>query len=376
MNENKSPLAGLKVLDLSRILAGPWCTQLFGDLGADVIKIESPEGDGTRQWGPPFFNDQSAYYLSTNRNKRSRVLDFKNASDLDALKELIASADILIENFRAGTLHKFGLDGESALAINPRLIYCSIHGFKEDSSWGKKPGFDALIQAMSGLMSITGTAEGESIKVGVAISDILAGLYASNAILAAVYERQSSGLGQQIEVALFDTQVHCLANVVMNYLTSHEVPQALGSAHPNIVPYQCFSTQTQPVMVAVGTDKQFASLCTAMGQDWHQQDKFSTNPKRVASRVELIATIQAEMQQRTRDEWLDIFSAGDFPYGPVNNLADVAEHEYVQETGLFTTLDDGVTPGVKNPITFSRSPTERLSTPPSLDEHNGADFND
>ncbi|MES9926467.1 MAG: CoA transferase, partial [Candidatus Thiodiazotropha endolucinida] len=220
MTKHNLPLAGFKILDLSRILAGPWCTQLFGDLGAEVIKIESPEGDGTRQWGPPFFDGMSAYYLSANRNKKSRVLDFKNPGDLAVLKGLLQSADVLIENFRAGTLDKFGLDGASALKLNPQLIYCSIHGFEQCGDWGAKPGFDALIQAMSGLMSITGTEEGEPVKVGVAISDILAGLYAGNAILAALLERQHSGRGQLIEIPLFDTQVTCLANVVSNFLTS------------------------------------------------------------------------------------------------------------------------------------------------------------
>ncbi|MCU7892844.1 MAG: CoA transferase [Candidatus Thiodiazotropha sp. (ex Ustalcina ferruginea)] len=374
MNKHNLPLAGLKILDLSRILAGPWCTQLFGDLGAEVIKIESPEGDGTRQWGPPFFDGKSAYYLSTNRNKKSRVLDFKNPGDLVTLRGLVRSADVLIENFRTGTLTKFGLDGEAALELNPQLIYCSFHGFEQNSDWGTKPGFDALIQAMSGLMSITGTANGEPVKVGVAISDILAGLYASNGILAALLERQRSGQGQLIEIPLFDTQVACLANVVSNFLTSREVPKALGSAHPNIVPYQCFSTLTQPVMVAVGTDKQFASLCQVMATDWHEQDDYRTNPRRVENRHRLVPLIQELMLTRARDDWLEIFAIGDFPYGPVNDLGDLFDHPYARESGLFVTLDDALTPGVRNPIRFSRTPLDRYESPPELDEHPDAKF--
>ncbi|MES9818100.1 MAG: CoA transferase [Candidatus Thiodiazotropha sp.] len=374
MTKRNLPLAGFKILDLSRILAGPWCTQLFGDLGAEVLKIESPEGDGTRQWGPPFFDGKSAYYLSANRNKKSRVLDFRNPGDLAVLKGLLQSADVLIENFRAGTLDKFGLDGASALKLNPQLIYCSIHGFEQHSEWGAKPGFDALIQAMSGLMSITGTEEGEPVKVGVAISDILAGLYAGNAILAALLERQHSGRGQLIEIPLFDTQVTCLANVVSNFLTSREVPKALGSAHPNIVPYQCFATRTQPVMIAVGTDKQFASLCQVMAVDWHQQDDYRTNPRRVENRHRLVPLIQASMLTRTRDEWLAIFSAGDFPHGPVNDLGDLYDHPYTKESGLFLTLDDGRTPAVRNPIRFSRTPLDRYESPPELNEHPDAKF--
>ncbi|MES9829662.1 MAG: CoA transferase [Candidatus Thiodiazotropha sp.] len=374
MTKRNLPLAGFKILDLSRILAGPWCTQLFGDLGAEVLKIESPEGDGTRQWGPPFFDGKSAYYLSANRNKKSRVLDFKNPGDLAVLKGLLQSADVLIENFRAGTLDKYGLDGASALKLNPQLIYCSIHGFEQHSDWGAKPGFDALIQAMSGLMSVTGTEEGEPVKVGVAISDILAGLYAGNAILAALLERQHSGRGQLIEIPLFDTQVTCLANVVSNFLTSREVPKALGSAHPNIVPYQCFATRTQPVMIAVGTDKQFASLCQVMSVDWHQQDDYRTNPRRVENRHRLVPLIQASMLTRTRDEWLAIFSAGDFPHGPVNDLGDLYDHPYTKESGLFLTLDDGRTPAVRNPIRFSRTPLDRYESPPELNEHPDAEF--
>ncbi|MET0109914.1 MAG: CoA transferase [Candidatus Thiodiazotropha sp.] len=374
MTKRNLPLAGFKILDLSHILAGPWCTQLFGDLGAEVLKIESPEGDGTRQWGPPFFDGKSAYYLSANRNKKSRVLDFRNPGDLAVLKGLLQSADVLIENFRAGTLDKFGLDGASALKLNPQLIYCSIHGFEQHSEWGAKPGFDALIQAMSGLMSITGTEEGEPVKVGVAISDILAGLYAGNAILAALLERQHSGRGQLIEIPLFDTQVTCLANVVSNFLTSREVPKALGSAHPNIVPYQCFATRTQPVMIAVGTDKQFASLCQVMAVDWHQQDDYRTNPRRVENRHRLVPLIQASMLTRTRDEWLVIFSAGDFPHGPVNDLGDLYDHPYTKESGLFLTLDDGRTPAVRNPIRFSRTPLDRYESPPELNEHPDAKF--
>ncbi|MES9920882.1 MAG: CoA transferase [Candidatus Thiodiazotropha sp.] len=374
MTKRNLPLAGFKILDLSRILAGPWCTQLFGDLGAEVLKIESPKGDGTRQWGPPFFDGKSAYYLSANRNKKSRVLDFRNPGDLAVLKGLLQSADVLIENFRAGTLDKFGLDGASALKLNPQLIYCSIHGFEQHSEWGAKPGFDALIQAMSGLMSITGTEEGEPVKVGVAISDILAGLYAGNAILAALLERQHSGRGQLIEIPLFDTQVTCLANVVSNFLTSREVPKALGSAHPNIVPYQCFATRTQPVMIAVGTDKQFASLCQVMAVDWHQQDDYRTNPRRVENRHRLVPLIQASMLTRTRDEWLAIFSAGDFPHGPVNDLGDLYDHPYTKESGLSLTLDDGRTPAVRNPIRFSRTPLDRYESPPELNEHPDAKF--
>ncbi|MCY0993926.1 CoA transferase [Nannocystis sp. ILAH1] len=372
MEKAALPLAGLRVLDLSRILAGPSAAQLLGDLGADVIKIEHPLGDDTRRWGPPDFEGGAAYYLACNRNKRSRVLDFKRPADRDVLLSLLANADVLLENFKVGDLARHGLDYAGLAPRFPRLVYCSITGFGQTGPDAGRVGYDALIQGLGGLMSITGQDAEHPTKVGVAVADLGTGLYAVVAILAALLERSRSGLGQHIDLALLDTQVAGLANIAMNFLCTGEVPRPLGNAHPTIVPYQSFATADRPLMLAVGSDPQFASLCVALGEPgWAVDPRFVTNPARVTHRAELVARLEQRLSQKTRDEWLQIFAAAtpQFPHGPIRDLAEVAADPQVTHRGLFTAMDDGRTPCLKNPIVFSRTPIDHYRRPPRLGEH-------
>lgn len=372
MEKAALPLAGLRVLDLSRILAGPSAAQLLGDLGADVIKIEHPLGDDTRRWGPPDFEGGAAYYLACNRNKRSRVLDFKRPADREVLLSLLAGADVLLENFKVGDLARHGLDYAALAPRCPRLVYCSITGFGQTGPDAGRVGYDALIQGLGGLMSITGQDAEHPTKVGVAVADLGTGLYAVVAILAALLERSRSGLGQHIDLALLDTQVAGLANIAMNFLCTGEVPRPLGNAHPTIVPYQSFATADRPLMLAVGSDPQFASLCVALGEPgWAVDPRFVTNPARVAHRAELVARLEQRLSQKTRDEWLQIFAAAtpQFPHGPIRDLAEVAADPQVTHRGLFIAMDDGRTPCLKNPIVFSRTPIDHYRRPPHLGEH-------
>ncbi len=371
-------LQDLRVIDLSRVLAGPYAGQILGDLGADVIKIERPEhGDDTRHWGPPFLPhapDTAAYYATANRNKRSRVLNFSDERDRQILLGLVDHADVLVENFRDGSLARYELDAATLCARNPRLVYCSITGFGSDGPYKERAGYDALIQAMGGLMSITGPAPELPTKVGVAVTDLSAGLFAAIAILAALQERARSGAGQHVEVSLLDTQVAMLANVAMAYLVSGEVPQPLGNKHATVVPYETFATADQPLVVAVGNDGQFKDLCGVLGARWYQDARFATNAARVCNRALLCADIADRLMGRTRDEWLDAFSAVGVPCGPVNDLADVAADPQVRHRDLFTVMDDGQTPCLRSPMRFSRTPIQRYASPPGLGEHADADF--
>lgn len=329
-------LEGLKVLDLSRVLAGPWAGQLLADLGADVVKIERPVvGDDTRAWGPPYLQDaqgrdtsEAAYYLSANRNKRSLALDFTQPQGQQTLRELVAQADVLIENFKVGGLAAYGLDYASLQAINPRLIYCSITGFGQDGPYAQRAGYDFMIQGLGGLMSVTGRADDEAgagpVKVGVALTDILTGLYASNAILAALAERERSGLGQFIDLALLDVQVACLANQSLNYLTTGKAPQRMGNAHPNIVPYQDFPTADGDFILTVGNDAQFRKFCDVAGHaEWAQDARFATNAARVANRSELIPLIRQVTVFRSTTQWIADLEKAGVPCGPINNLQQV-----------------------------------------------------
>ena len=301
------PLHGIRVLDLSRVLAGPYCTMVLGDLGADVIKVESPEGDETRGWGPPFASGESAYYLCVNRNKRSIVLDFKTEAGRAILHELVKRSDVLVENFRPGTLARFALDFDSVAAVNPNLIYCSITGFGQTGPLRDKPGYDFMIQAMGGLMSITGEPEGEPMKVGVAVADLFAGQNAVIAILAALQARAQTGKGQHLDVSLFDSQVAMLANVASNFLTSGNLPKRYGNAHANIVPYQSFQASDAWFVVAVGNDKQFEKLCQVLGKGELARDpRFAANVGRVENRDELLALLQLVFLTRASDEWLSM----------------------------------------------------------------------
>jgi crotonobetainyl-CoA:carnitine CoA-transferase CaiB-like acyl-CoA transferase len=378
-------LSNLRVLDLSRILAGPWAGQLLGDLGAEVIKIERPvSGDDTRAWGPPYLTDSegratnvAAYFLCANRNKKSVAIDIAKPKGQALVRKLAACSDVVLENFKVNGLQPYGLDYTSLCAVNPRLVYCSITGFGQTGPYATRPGYDALIQGMSGLMSITGSPEGEPgagpQKIGVALTDVLTGLYAAVAILAALSDRERTGRGQHIDLALLDTQVACLANQAMNYLTTGVAPRRMGNAHPNIVPYQDFPTADGYVIIAVGNDSQFRSLCRALCEpQWADDDRFRTNADRVANRSALIALIaQATVLKSTRD-WVELLEANNVPGGPINTIRDVFEDAQVRARHLRQEMPHpriGRIPIVANPIRMSRSAMEYRLAPPLLGEH-------
>ena len=366
------PLNGIRVLDLSRVLAGPYCTMVLGDLGADVIKVESPQGDETRSWGPPFAEGESAYYLCVNRNKRSIVVDFKSAEGRDILNRLIQRSDILVENFRPGSLARFSLDFDSASALNPNLIYCSITGFGQTGPLHDKPGYDFMIQAMGGLMSFTGEPDSEPMKVGVAVADLFAGQNAVIAILAALQARTQTGKGQHIDISLFDSQLGMLANVASNYLVSGNLPKRYGNAHANIVPYQNFQASDGWFVVAVGNDAQFATMCEVIGENELVNDpRFATNSARVQNRDGLISILKPIFLTKTVNEWLSLI--GDkFPCGPINSLEQTfsmpqAESREMLIRMLHPTI--GELPLVGSPLKFSGTPVEYKLPPPRLGEH-------
>ena len=366
------PLHGIRVLDLSRVLAGPYCTMVLGDLGADVIKVESPEGDETRAWGPPFTGGESAYYLCVNRNKRSIVVDFKTAEGRDILSRLIHQSDILVENFRPGSLARFSLDFESASALNPNLIYCSITGFGQTGPSRDKPGYDFMIQAMGGLMSITGEPDGEPMKVGVAVADLFSGQNAVIAILAALQARQHTGKGQHLDISLFDSQLGWLANVASNYLISGNLPKRYGNAHANIVPYQSFQARDGWFVVAVGNDRQFAKMCEVIGR-WElvSDVRFATNSARVQNRDKLIPLLKPVFLTKTVNEWLSLIG-DEFPCGPINNLEQVFSMPQVEEREMLIRMRHptiGELPLVGSPLKFSDTPVEYKLPPPRLGEH-------
>lgn len=367
------PLNGIRVLDLSRVLAGPYCTMVLGDLGAEVIKVESPEGDETRGWGPPFRGGESAYYLCVNRNKRSIVLNFKTEEGRKIIHELIKRSDVLVENFRPGTLARFSLDFESASAINPNLIYCSITGFGQTGPLRDKPGYDFMIQAMGGLMSITGGPEGEPMKVGVAVADLFAGQNAVIAILAALQARTQKGMGQQLDISLFDSQVGMLANVASNYLISGNLPKRYGNAHANIVPYQSFQARDAWFVVAVGNDKQFERLCDVIGnRELVSDTRFVTNASRVEYRDELITFLKPIFLEKTAGEWLSLLEAAGIPCGPINTLDQVFAEPQVEAREMLIEIDHptiGKLPLVGSPLKFSETSLAYKLPPPRLGEH-------
>jgi len=381
------PLAGLKVLDLSRVLAGPWAGQLLADLGADVVKVERPgAGDDTRAWGPPYVHDEhgaetaeTAYFQCANRNKRSLTADLGSAEGAALVKRLASRADVLIENFKVGGLAPYGLDWASLERINPRLVYCSITGFGQDGPYAARPGYDFLVQGMGGLMSVTGRADGDEgagpQKAGVALVDILTGMYATVAIQAALAERERSGRGQHIDVALLDVQVACLANQASNHLTAGMVPARLGNAHPTIVPYQDFPTADGDVIVAVGNDGQFVRFCEAAGHPgWATDERFATNAARVAHRKALIPLIRAATMQRTTTEWIARLERAGVPCGPINRVDEVFADPHVIARGLRVELPHPVAGRVATvacPIRLSRSPVQYRRAPPVLGEHQG-----
>ncbi|WP_028627132.1 CaiB/BaiF CoA transferase family protein [Metapseudomonas resinovorans] len=378
-------LSHIRVLDLSRVLAGPWAGQILADLGAEVIKVERPgSGDDTRAWGPPFLKgadgrdtSEAAYFLAANRNKQSVTVDFTRPEGQKLVRELAAKSDILIENFKVGGLAAYGLDYESLKAINPRLIYCSITGFGQSGPYAKRAGYDFMIQGLGGLMSITGRSDQEEgagpVKVGVALTDILTGLYSSVAMLAALASREISGKGQHIDMALLDVQVACLANQAMNYLTTGNPPRRLGNAHPNIVPYQDFPTADGDFILTVGNDSQFRKFCEVAGhREWADDPRFSSNKARVAHRAELIPLIRQATVFKTTAEWVRALEEVGVPCGPINDLAAVFADPQVLARGLRVELEHplaGVVPQVASPLRLSDTPVEYRMPPPLLGEH-------
>jgi crotonobetainyl-CoA:carnitine CoA-transferase CaiB-like acyl-CoA transferase len=367
------PLNGIRVLDLSRVLAGPYCTMVLGDLGADVIKVESPEGDETRGWGPPFAAGESAYFLCVNRNKRSIVIDFKTEEGRNILHQLAQQSDVLVENFRPGTLARFSLDYESVFALNPNLIYCSITGFGQTGPLRDRPGYDFMIQAMGGLMSFTGEPDGEPMKVGVAVTDLFAGQNAVIAILAALQARAQTGRGQHLDISLFDSQVGMLANVASNYLISGNLPQRYGNAHANIVPYQSFQASDAWFIVAVGNDKQFEKLCGVVRNGQLASDpRFAANADRVRNREELIAILNPIFMQKTASEWLLALEAAAIPCGPINTLDKVFAEPQLEARAMLISMEHSQIRGLRlvgSPLKLSDTPVEYKLPPPTLGEH-------
>ena len=371
-----SPLDGIHVLDLSRHLAGPYCAMMLGDMGAEVIKVERPGiGDETRQWGPPFLGDESAYYLSCNRNKKSLTLNLKAEQGIAIARQLAAQSDIFIENFRIGGLDAIGLDYAALKEINPRLVYCSISGFGHTGPDHELPGYDFMIQGRGGFMSITGERNGTPLKVGVAIVDLASALFACNAILAALLARGRTGEGQHIDIALLDSQIALLANVGSNYLCSGEVPERWGNAVSSIVPYQAFQAKDDYLILAIGNDGQWERFCAAAGVSaWSADERFATNPKRVAHRAVLVPMLEELFRQKTVAEWLQYCAGADVPAGPVNSLDKVFADPQTLARGMRVEMPHPTAETVLmagTPLNLSGTPTQMRLPPPLLGEHTG-----
>jgi crotonobetainyl-CoA:carnitine CoA-transferase CaiB-like acyl-CoA transferase len=372
-------LKGIRVIELARILAGPWAGQMLADLGADVIKIENPDGgDDTRKWGPPFVkgkdgeNLSAAYYHSCNRGKRSVAIDFSTPEGAETVRRLVATADVLIENFKLGGLKKYGLDYESLAKINPRLVYCSITGFGQDGPYAARTGYDFIVQGMSGLMSITGPAGGEPQKVGVAVTDLFTGLYAVIAIQAALRHAEKTGEGQHIDMALFDAQVSVLANQNLNFLVSGVSPRQMGNAHPNIAPYEVLPVKDGHVILAVGNDGQFQKLCKVIGLDIGADPRFATNAARVENREALRAALVLALASFERDTLLAALEIAGVPASPINNIGEMFADPQVLARGMKIDLDDGhgnSLPGVRSPMLMPKTPLNYERPSPRLGEH-------
>ena len=375
------PLTGFKVLDMSRILAGPWAGQMLADLGAEVIKIERPgPGDDTRHWGPPYLRDKdgrdsddAAYFFCANRGKQSVTVDITQPEGQEIIRQLASQCDALIENYKVGGLAKYGLDYPSLQQLNPQLVYCSITGFGQTGPYAGRPGYDFLIQGMAGLMSLTGEPDsqgGSPVKVGVAVTDLLTGLYAANAIQGALLERNQSGLGQYIDLALLDVQVAALANQASNYLIGGEIPQRLGNAHPNIVPYQAFSTADGHIILAVGNQGQFERLCQILGKpDWFKDQRYHSNSARVENRQQLCTQISQLLEQRSSEDWLTALEQQQIPCGPINNLEQVFNDPQVLARNMLVNIEErrsGELTLAANPINYSRSQINYSVPPPEL----------
>lgn len=373
-----APLDGIRVLDLSRILAGPWCGQILADLGADVVKIERPgQGDDTRHWGPPYLRGadgretgESAYFLSANRGKRSVTIDITRAAGQTLVRDLAGRADVLLENFKVGGLHRYGLDYASLHALNPRLVYCSITGFGQSGPYAHRAGYDFLIQAMGGLMSITGEPQREPQKVGVALADVLTGMYATVGVLAALAARERTGEGQHLDLALLDVQLASLANQAMNYLVTGAAPRRQGNAHPNIVPYQVFETADGRIVVTVGNDAQFARLCRVLERpDLADDPRFQTNAARVGHREALVALLQERLRTRRAAHWLAALEAEGIGCGPINDIAAVFDDPQIRHRAMRVDLPHslaGQVPLVASPLKFSATPVRHERAPPLL----------
>lgn len=367
-------LAGFRVIDFSRVLAGPYCTMLLADLGADVIKVEHPDGgDDTRRWGPPWLDGESAYFLSTNRNKRSLTLNLKQPEGRAIAHRLIAQADVLVENFKVGGMAQLGLDYETLHALHPGLIYCSITGYGQNGSERERAGYDFILQAEGGLMSITGPQDGMPYKTGVAIVDVTAGLYATQAILAALHHRDRVGEGQFIDVALFDAQLGWLVNVAQNYLVSGETPGRYGNAHPNIVPYEVFQTADGYLALGVGNDGQYRRLCEVADRpDLWDDARYQTNPGRVEHRAELIPALQAVFRQHTTTDWISTLSPLGIAIGPINDIPAAFNHPQATARAMLQNVkraDGSAVPQVGPVVKLSATPAQITRPPPRLGEH-------
>lgn len=363
------PLAGLKVVELARVLAGPLAGQTLADLGAEVIKVESPQGDDTRAWGPPFINhdgaESAAYFHCCNRGKKSVVIDFRTADGQAQVRRLIADADILIENFKVGGLAKYGLDYDSLSAINPRLIYCSITGFGQDGPYAKRAGYDYIVQGMSGLMSVTGPPDGQPQKVGVAVTDVFTGIYACTGILAALQMRHTTGKGQHIDMALMDVATAVMTNQAMNYLATGQAPQRMGNAHPNIVPYQVFDCADGHIIVTCGNDGQYRQFCALLGlNELADHPDYATNAARLSNRDALSQVLTSKTQDWTKTDLLAACEAHGVPAGPINDLEETFADAQVRHRGMRVDLD-GV-PTVRLPITFSDADVSPKTASPRL----------
>lgn len=377
----EAPLKGIRVLELARILAGPWIGQTLADLGADVIKVESPAGDDTRTWGPPFVAGEdgekldAAYFHACNRGKRSVVLDFTTQEGQEAVRRLVAQSDVLLENFKVGGLQKYGLDYESLKKVNPRLIYCSVTGFGQDGPYAHRAGYDYIVQGMSGIMDLTGEPDREPQKIGVAFADIFTGLYGVIAVQAALAQRERTGKGQQIDMALLDCMTGVLANQALNFLVSGKAPRRLGNAHPNIAPYQVFPTADGHLIVAVGNDRQFVKFCNLLGRgDLATEERYLTNASRVQNRDSLTPALAAETAKFERDTLLTLLEEAGVPGGPINTVADVFAdpqimHRQMQIDTPHSGAARGTSPGVRTPIRFSDASLVLDRGVPRLGEH-------
>ena len=371
----EAALSDVVVIDLSRVLAGPYCTMILGDLGANVIKIEQPgKGDDTRHFGPPYIAGESAYYLGLNRNKRSITLDFSTPEGKQKLLDLIRTATVLVENFRPGTLERQGLGYDALHALNPGLIYCSISGYGQDGPYATRPGYDFVAQAESGIMSVTGEIDGDPQRVGSPVGDVSAGMYACMAILAALHVRDHSGQGQRIDISLLESTVSLLSNVSSNYLISGEEAERYGNGHPNIVPYQAFRTRNGHFVVACGNDRLYLGLCQLLGRDDLAADaRFATNPQRVRNRRELVPILQTEFLQRDTDDWLPQLRAAGIPCGPINTISQVFSDPQIEARGFVWECQHPTAGTIRlsgSPIHLSETPTRLYKAPPLLGEDN------